>query len=270
LSRPFTLIKKWRRRRKPSGQAKINELQQSLQETQQRLGELQQQKQDKDQRFILSPEQKAEVENFRKKQAEVSKELKQAQKGFAQGGRVAGDAAEVAQHSGHAAGRDAGGHRHCGGQTEKDFSQMNRKQFVILLVLVVVIGAAGLIVYQRNNNSWHGAARPSARSCCPICPSTTSRKSPSSPARTALDLARRDNLWRVRERAIIRRTFQQISDLLMKVADLKVVQNEEIGPSQLGRLELLPPGPARTRARPLNSRIKTANRSAHCCWAKST
>ena len=62
------------------GQAKIDELQQSLNDTQQRLGELQQQKKDKDQRFILSPEQKAELENFRKKQAEVSRALKQAQK----------------------------------------------------------------------------------------------------------------------------------------------------------------------------------------------
>jgi ABC-type uncharacterized transport system involved in gliding motility auxiliary subunit len=80
LNRPFTLIKKMEAEAEAKGQAKIDELQQSLQETQQRLGELQQQKSDKDQRFILSPEQKAELENFRKKQAEVSKELKQAQK----------------------------------------------------------------------------------------------------------------------------------------------------------------------------------------------
>jgi ABC-type uncharacterized transport system involved in gliding motility auxiliary subunit len=80
LSRPFTLIKKMEAEAEARGQAKIDELQQSLQDTQQRLSELQQQKKNKDQRFILSPEQKVELENFRKKQAEVSKELKQAQK----------------------------------------------------------------------------------------------------------------------------------------------------------------------------------------------
>ena len=80
LNRPFTLIKKMEAQAEAQGQAKIDELQQSLQEAQQKLSELQQQKQDKDQRLILSPEQKAEIENFRKKQAEVSKELKQAQK----------------------------------------------------------------------------------------------------------------------------------------------------------------------------------------------
>ena len=79
-SRPFTLVKKMEAEAEARGQAKIAELQQSLQETQQRLSELQSQRKDKDQRFILSAEQKAELENFRKKQAEVSKELKQAQK----------------------------------------------------------------------------------------------------------------------------------------------------------------------------------------------
>ena len=68
LNRPFTLVKKMEAEAEARGQAKIDELQQSLQATQQRLGELQQQKQDKDQRFILSPEQKAELENFRKQQ----------------------------------------------------------------------------------------------------------------------------------------------------------------------------------------------------------
>ena len=78
--RPFTLIKKMEAQAEAAGQAKIDELQQSLQDTEQRLNDLQQQKQDKDQRLILSPEQKAEIDNFKKKQAEISKELKQTQK----------------------------------------------------------------------------------------------------------------------------------------------------------------------------------------------
>ena len=80
LARPFTLVKKMEAEAESRGQAKVLELQKSLEETQQRLSQLQQQRQDKDQRFILSAEQKAELDNFRKKQAEVSKELKQAQK----------------------------------------------------------------------------------------------------------------------------------------------------------------------------------------------
>jgi ABC-type uncharacterized transport system involved in gliding motility auxiliary subunit len=79
-SRPFTRIKKLEAEAEATGQAKIDELQQSLSESQQRLNELQQQKTDKDERYILSPEQKTEIENFRKKETEVNHELKQAQK----------------------------------------------------------------------------------------------------------------------------------------------------------------------------------------------
>ena len=80
LARPFTLVKKMEAEAQQRGQAKVLELQQSLNDTQQRLNELQAQRKDRNQQFILSPEQRAEIENFRKKQGEVGKELKQAQK----------------------------------------------------------------------------------------------------------------------------------------------------------------------------------------------
>jgi ABC-type uncharacterized transport system involved in gliding motility auxiliary subunit len=84
LSRPFTLVKKIEAEAQARGQAKIQELQRSLNETQQRLKQLQQQKTDKDQRLILSPEQQAEIENFRRKQAEVGRDLRQARKDLRQ------------------------------------------------------------------------------------------------------------------------------------------------------------------------------------------
>ena len=78
--RPFTRIKAMEAAAEATGQAKITELQNSLNETQQRLSELEQQKKDKDQSFVLSAEQRAELDNFRKKQGEVGRALKQAQK----------------------------------------------------------------------------------------------------------------------------------------------------------------------------------------------
>ena len=80
LSRPFTLVKKIEAEAQARGQAKVQELQQSLNDTQRRLNQLQQQKTDKDQRLILSTEQQKEIEDFRNKQAEVGRELRQAQK----------------------------------------------------------------------------------------------------------------------------------------------------------------------------------------------
>jgi ABC-type uncharacterized transport system involved in gliding motility auxiliary subunit len=78
--RPFTRIKALEAAAEAQGESKINELQTSLNDTEQHLSELEQQKKDKDQQFILSPEQKTELDNFRKKQAELSKEIKQDQK----------------------------------------------------------------------------------------------------------------------------------------------------------------------------------------------
>lgn len=77
---PFTRIEQMEAAAEAQGEARITELQSSLNDTQQRLDELQQQKKDPDQRFILSPEQRAELDNFRKKQGEVSRQLKQARK----------------------------------------------------------------------------------------------------------------------------------------------------------------------------------------------
>ncbi|MGH8023488.1 MAG: Gldg family protein, partial [Limisphaerales bacterium] len=80
MSRPFTRIKQLEAAAEATGREKINELQQSLNDTEDKLNALQQQKSDKDQRLILSPAQQAEIDGFRKKQAEVSRELRQAQK----------------------------------------------------------------------------------------------------------------------------------------------------------------------------------------------
>ena len=46
----------------------------------------------------------------------------------------------------------------------------------------------------------------------------------------------------MRERGGYPANFSQIRDLLIKMADLKISQSEPIGPSQLARMELEPPG----------------------------
>ena len=76
----------------------------------------------------------------------------------------------------------------------------------------------------------------------------TSPPSSSKAARIELDLVRKDNLWRVKQRNDYPANFSEISGFLLKAADLKAVQTEEIGPSQLGRYKLLPPGPATNTA----------------------
>ncbi|HTV41889.1 MAG TPA: GldG family protein [Candidatus Sulfotelmatobacter sp.] len=80
MSRPFTRIKQMEAAAEASGQAKIDALQKTLNDTEEKLNDLQQQKSDKDQKLILSPAQEAEIDNFRKQEAETNRELRQAQK----------------------------------------------------------------------------------------------------------------------------------------------------------------------------------------------
>jgi len=119
---------------------------------------------------------------------------------------------------------------------------MSRKQFILLLVLVVVVGAAGLVIRQRNNQSWQSAATTIGQKLLPKLAVNDIAQITILSGTNLLNLAKRDNFWRVRERGDYPANFSQISDLLLKLADLKVVQSEEVGPSQLGRFELLPPG----------------------------
>ena len=121
---------------------------------------------------------------------------------------------------------------------------MNRKQFIGLLAAVALVGTAGWIVYQRGNNSWENTGQTIGGKLLPHLPVNSVAQIIIQSGTNELTLARRDNLWRVRERGDYPANFSQISDLLIKFADLKIVQSDEISPSQLGRFDLLPPGPA--------------------------
>ena len=119
---------------------------------------------------------------------------------------------------------------------------MNRKQFIILLVLVAVLGAAGLVIHQRGQQSWHSAGQSIGQKLLPDFPVNDIAQITVKSGTSQLNLARRDNVWSVAERGNYPANFSRISELLLKFSDLKIAQVEEIGPSQLGRFEMLPVG----------------------------
>jgi hypothetical protein len=120
---------------------------------------------------------------------------------------------------------------------------MNRKQFVILVVLLVVLGGAGLLLLKKQNQESNageqGAGQKILGEKFPV--NDVAQITIKSGTNT-LNLVKKDDLWRVRERDDYAANFQQISEVLIKLADMKAAQVEQIGPSQLGRLELTPPG----------------------------
>jgi hypothetical protein len=126
---------------------------------------------------------------------------------------------------------------------------MNRKQLLILVGLVVVLGIAGLALYKRDQTSWQGSGRQGAAAkLLGDLPVNDIASIVIKGGTNELDLVRQDNIWRVKQRNDYPANFTEISSFLLKAADLKAVQTEEIGPSQLGRYKLLPPGLATNTA----------------------
>ena len=126
---------------------------------------------------------------------------------------------------------------------------MNRKQLVILIVLLVVLGIAGLKVYKSNQTSWQGGGRQGAAlKLLGDLPVNDVASIVIKGGTNQLDLVKKEGLWRVKERNDYPANFDEIRSFLVKAADLKATQTEEIGPSQLGRYKLLPPGQATNTA----------------------
>jgi hypothetical protein len=119
---------------------------------------------------------------------------------------------------------------------------MNRKQFVLVLILVLVVGGLGLMLYQRNTASYGRTSSTIGGKVLGDFPVNDIAQITIKQDTNALNLVKKDDLWRVRERGDYAANFSDISEFLRQAPDLKFVQREQIGPSVLGRLQLVPPG----------------------------
>mgnify|MGYP001409761869 CR=1 FL=1 len=117
---------------------------------------------------------------------------------------------------------------------------MNLKQLGILLVLVVVLGGAGIVVLNKQKTSRSSGNTAIGQKVLGDLPVNDVAHLRISHGTNQLNLVRKDDIWRVAERGDYPANFQQISEFLIKARDLKAIQVEEIGPSQLGRLQLAP------------------------------
>ena len=119
---------------------------------------------------------------------------------------------------------------------------MNQKQLILLVVLVVALGAAGLWLYKGSESSWKGSTKETTNKLLGDLPVNDVTQIVIKGGTNELDLVKKDNLWRVKQRDDYPANYADISGFLLKAADLKAVQTEEVGPSMLGRYKLLPPG----------------------------
>src|SRR5688500_178224 len=143
----------------------------------------------------------------------------------------------MAEHRRHAAPRDRRRHLIGFGETQKDCSKMNRKQFVILIVLGRAIGALGFYLAKKRKESYTASSFKSDEKVIKDFPLNEVAHVHVKQGTNEVNLVRAET-WGVKERWNYPASFTELSEFLRKVWDLKPVQDVEVGPSQFARLEL--------------------------------
>ncbi len=118
---------------------------------------------------------------------------------------------------------------------------MKGKSLAIILAAAAVLGGAGIFLYKNSGDSWKetGNATPGAKvlnldvnAVAQITIQTHGSE---------LHLVKKDDDWVVPERANYPANFEPIRNLLIKIGDMKTIQEVKVGASQLARLELESP-----------------------------
>lgn len=118
---------------------------------------------------------------------------------------------------------------------------MNRKQLILLLLALVIVGGAGLVLVKRHTETW-------TQSEAQIGQKLLKNFQISDVAAihikgdTELTIENKTNGWVVDQRGGYPANTDDIRDLALKMADLKVIQSDPIAPSQLARMHLADPG----------------------------
>ncbi|MBV8377058.1 MAG: DUF4340 domain-containing protein, partial [Verrucomicrobia bacterium] len=117
---------------------------------------------------------------------------------------------------------------------------MKKNHLLILLGIAVVVGLAGLYFYHSRSAGWRDTKTD--RTILQQLPinDITEIQIRSVPA--SLTLEKKGNEWGVAERSDYPADFTKIRELVQMLWELKAGQEMQVGPSQLGRLNLIAPG----------------------------
>ena len=119
---------------------------------------------------------------------------------------------------------------------------MNRKQFLILVAVLAVLGGAGLALMWQDIAAYRASGAKIGAKLLPELKIADVAELRLQDAKQQATLARTEKGWVVKERDGYPANFQDISDLLIKLVELKVTQSEQVGASLLPRVELAEPG----------------------------
>ena len=119
---------------------------------------------------------------------------------------------------------------------------MNRKQFLVLIVALLVLGGAGLAMFWQDLAAYRTAGSKIGGKLLPNLKIADLAQLELRDAKNRVTLVRKENHWVVQERDGYPADFKAISDFVIKLSDLKIVQADTVGESLLPRVELVEPG----------------------------
>jgi hypothetical protein len=119
---------------------------------------------------------------------------------------------------------------------------MSRKHFLYLVIALVVLGTAGFALFWQDLAAYRASGAKIGAKLLPGLKIADVAEIRLQSPKHQVTLARKEKLWVVQERGGYPASFGEISDLMIKLVELKVTQSEQVGASLLPRIELADPG----------------------------
>ncbi len=119
---------------------------------------------------------------------------------------------------------------------------MNRKQLITLLVFGAVIAAAWMWVNRGQKAADQQSTAKMGEKLVPNFPVNDVAQLTIKQRGAELNLAKKDELWVVKERGEYPANFSNLRDLLIKVSDLKITKPVNVGTSRLRSTGVAPAG----------------------------
>jgi hypothetical protein len=118
---------------------------------------------------------------------------------------------------------------------------MSRKQFLLILAVLAVLAAAAGGVALSDRSTWSAADARAGQKAIPGLKISDVAEIAIQDASGELHLLRGPSGWTLRERADFAADTDRVAAMLVKLAEVKVVQSEPLVESQRARLELVEP-----------------------------
>ena len=118
---------------------------------------------------------------------------------------------------------------------------MGRKQFLLLVLTLLILGGVGFGLFWQDLSTYRASGAKIGAKLIPELKVADVAQVELRNAKSRVTLVRKENWWVVQERGGYPADFKAISDLIIKLSDLKVVQAETVGESLWARVELVEP-----------------------------